>query len=220
MRLAGISSPTPSRGASGSGSGPVIDGEPADLAAQGSRGLWLRYGTASGSASERVEAPERERDGDVNEKVPLGDKSRTRKERKHGTGDGSSGRSGGQKRPRVFSAAHRRRVEEKILGKKGDRTRLRLEERLRLAHGTPNFHRTFREYVKEVGMPQDVNLLVVLLDLDEERSVLQVIEAIEVELEAATLDQRSLLRSRLRNLEMSTASDRVADAASSLLARI
>jgi hypothetical protein len=156
----------------------------------------------------------------VNDKVPLGNKSRPRQEKKRGSGDGSSGRSDGQKRPRMFSAAHRRRVEEKILGKKGDRTRLRLEERLRLAHGTPNFHRTFREYVKEVGMPRDVNLLVVLLDLDEERSVLQVVEAIEDQLDGASPEQRSLLRSRLRNLEMSTASDRVADAVSALLVRL
>ncbi len=135
-------------------------------------------------------------------------------------GGGNGGRPRGEKaqrRARSASAACRRKVEERLFGKKGDRTRLRLEERLRAAHGTPNFHRTYREYVKVVGMPEDVGLLGLLLDLEEEREVLKVVEGIEGVVEGMSHEQRSLVRSRLRNLEMSTPSDAVADAAADLL---
>ena len=69
-------------------------------------------------------------------------------------------------------------------------------------------------------MPGDVGLLGMLLDLDSGRDVLRVTEAIEDGLAGIGAEQRSLLRSRLRNLEMSTGSDAVADAAAELLDRL
>ena len=125
-----------------------------------------------------------------------------------------------QRRSRAASASYRRRVEERLFGKKGDRVRLRLEQRLREAHGTPNLQRTYREYVREAGVPEDVGLLGLLLDLGDERDLLQVAEAIEGRIGSLQPDQRSLLRSRLRNLEMSTDSDAVADAAADLLSQL
>ena len=156
------------------------------------------------------------------DKPTFGQPNRRKRRRNGGNGRGggngrNGGRPGDQRRGRAASAAYRRKVEERLFGKKGDRTRLRLEERLRAAHGTPNFHRTYREYVKVVGMPADVGLLGLLLDLEEEREVLKVVEGIEGAVEGMSPEQRSLVRSRLRNLEMSTPSDAVADAAADLL---
>ena len=50
--------------------------------------------------------------------------------------------------------------------------------------------------------------------------MLKVTEAIDSGLESVSAEQKSLLRSRLRNLEMATSSDAVADAAASLLERL
>ena len=69
-------------------------------------------------------------------------------------------------------------------------------------------------------MPEDVGLLGMLLELGEEREVLKVVEGIESVLETISPEQRSLVRSRLRNLEMSTESDAVADAAADLLTQL
>jgi hypothetical protein len=69
-------------------------------------------------------------------------------------------------------------------------------------------------------MPADVGLLLRLLDLETERDVLQVTDEIDRVADGLSADQKSLLRSRLRNLEMSTASDSVANAAATLLERL
>ena len=131
------------------------------------------------------------------------------------------GRSGnGQRRPRVASAKYRRKIEEKLFGKKGDRARLRLTERLREAHGTPGFQRVFREYVRGYGLPENVDLLTLLLDLGEERDIVAVLGGIEEVRETISPEEKSLLRMRLRNLEMATEFDGVADATVELLDRL
>jgi hypothetical protein len=114
----------------------------------------------------------------------------------------------------------RRKVEEKLFGKKGDRARLRLADRLREAHGTPHFERTYREYLKSYGLPDDLALLLLLLDLNHEQDVVRVLEGIRAGLDAISVEEKSLLRIRLRNLEMSTEHDRVAEATADLLARL
>jgi hypothetical protein len=145
---------------------------------------------------------------------------RNSRQRGHG-GDGSGARSeGAQRRARHAQAMYRRKVEERLFGKKGDRGRLRLADRLREAHGTPGFHRTFREYLNSYGLPDDVALLMLLLDLDDERDVVTVLQGIEGMLDSLPVEQRSLLRKRLQNLEMSTEFDRVADATVALLERL
>ncbi len=155
------------------------------------------------------------------DKPSFSELDRRRRERKRdGGGERRPRGAKAQRRSRASSAAYRRRVEERLFGKKGDRARLRLEQRLREAHGTPNLQRTYREYVREAGVPEDVGLLGLLFDLDDERDLLQVAEAIEGQLGSLQPDQRSLLRSQLRNLEMSNDSDAVADAAADLLSQL
>jgi len=150
------------------------------------------------------------------------DRPHGRDERKrNGNGNGGDhGLTARQQRARHQAARYRRKVEERLFGKKADRGRLRLEERLREADGQDNLLRSFREYVKSYGMPADVGLLVRLLDLETERDVLQVTDEIDRVADALSADQKSLLRSRLRNLEMSTASDSIANAAATLLERL
>jgi len=141
-------------------------------------------------------------------------------DRKRNGSNGDHGLTPRQQRARHQAARYRRKVEDKLFGKKADRGRLRLEERLREADGQENLLRSFREYVKAFGMPADVALLLRLLDLETERDVLQVTDEIERVADGLSPDQKSLLRSRLRNLEMSTASDSVADAAATLIERL
>ncbi len=148
------------------------------------------------------------------------DRRRREGKRNGGGGERRPRNASAQRRSRAASASYRRRLEERLFGKKGDRARLRLEQRLRDAHGTPNLQRSYREYVREAGVPQDLSLLGMLLDLGNERDLLQITEAIERQLDAIPPEQRSLLRSRLRNLEMSTSSDAVADAATDLLSQL
>ncbi len=144
-----------------------------------------------------------------------------RNERKrNGSNGGDQGLTARQLRARHQAARYRRKVEERLFGKKADRGRLRLEERLREADGQDNLLRSFREYVKAFGMPADVSLLLRLLDLENERDVLQVTDEIDRVADELSPEQKSLLRSRLRNLEMSTSSDSVADAAAGLLERL
>jgi regulator of protease activity HflC (stomatin/prohibitin superfamily) len=137
--------------------------------------------------------------------------------------EGAGGRPGGERqarRPRASSAAYKRRVEERLFGKRGDNGRGRMEERVRSAHGTPNFLRTFREYHRTFGMPEDPGLLTLLLDLDDESDVARVVEALATVAPAAPAEQRTLLKRRLQNLEMSATTDALADAASQLAARL
>ena len=54
-----------------------------------------------------------------------------------------------------------------------------MQERLRAAQGSPTFLRTYREYVRDYGMPDDLQTLMLLLDLDDERESLKVMQAIE-----------------------------------------
>jgi len=158
------------------------------------------------------------------DKTSAGDLDRRKAEQRKGGGNGGgqagSDRDAKQQRARHTAARYRRKVEERLFGKKADRGRLRLEERLREAEGAENLLRSFREYVKTYGMPADVGLLVRLLDLEPARDILQVTDEIDRVAESLSGEQKSLLRSRLRNLEMATSHDSVADAVASLLERL
>ncbi len=153
-------------------------------------------------------------------KISFSELDRRRREKKMNGGERRPRDEQSQGRARGAAARYRQRIDEKLFGKKGDAARLRLEQRLRDAQGSPDFGRTFHEYVKSHGMPEDISLLLVLLDLEAERDVLKVMEALNAAAETAPPEQRSLLRSRLRNVEMSTSSDLLADAATDLLTRL
>ncbi len=146
------------------------------------------------------------------------DKRRQQKRRNGSQRRSRSGRNDG--RSRATAAAYKRKVEERLFGKRGDQGRLRLEERIRNAHGGPNFLQTYREYTRSFGMPGAMGLLMLLLDLEDDREVVRVMEALRNAASEASVDERSLLRSRLRNLEMSVSSDVVADAATDLLSQL
>lgn len=149
------------------------------------------------------------------DKVSFSELDKRRRERSTG------GRRRGQsKQSRWATAAYKRKVDEQLFGRKGDAARSRMRERLRASQGSPAFLRTYREYVRDYGMPEDLQTLMLLLDLDDERESLKVMQAIESAVGSVTPEERSMLRGRLRNLEMSTSSDALADAAVDLLARL
>jgi len=133
---------------------------------------------------------------------------------------GAPNRGQSSRRARWASETYKRKVDEQLFGNKRDAARLRMEERLRGAQGSPAFLRTYREYVRDYGMPQDIQTLILLLDLDDERESLKVLQQLETTAQSSTPEQKSLLRGRLRNLEMSASSDAVADAAVYLLGRL
>ena len=152
------------------------------------------------------------------DKISFSELDRKRREKKQG---GSGGRRrGGGRNSRRAANAYKKKIEERLFGKKGDAGRVRMVERLRESQGTPNFTRIYREYVKGHGLPADIPTLMLMLDIDEEREALKVIDALESAAESAPTEQKSLLKSRLRNLEMSTSSDALADAAAELLDRL
>ncbi|MFQ5515014.1 MAG: hypothetical protein ACE5FG_11325 [Myxococcota bacterium] len=153
------------------------------------------------------------------DKISFSELDRRRREKRRGSDDRRPRGERARQRSRAAASRYRQKIEEKLFGKREDAARLRLEQRLRDTHGSPLFGRTFREYVKGYGMPADIPLLVTLLDLDEERDLLQVLQALDGLLADAPPEHRSLLKSRLRNLEMSTSSDVLADAAGDILAR-
>lgn len=152
------------------------------------------------------------------EKISFSERDKRRREQKNGQKQPRG--KPAQKRSRWASEAYKRRVDERLFGKKADAGRSRMEERLRQSQGSPEFLRTYRGYLRDFGMPADVNLLLLLLDLDEEREVLKVIEELDSSWKKASPDEKNLLRKRLRNFELATSSDALADAAADLLSRI
>ena len=157
------------------------------------------------------------------DKISFSEQDRRRREKR----DGGSGSNGGRRRSgrngrnaRRSANAYKKKVEERLFGKKGEAGRHRMVERLRESQGTPNFLRIYREYVKGHGMPGDIPTLMLFLDVDEEREALRVIDALESAAQSAPSEQRNVLKSRLRNLEISTSSDALADAAVELLGRL
>lgn len=164
------------------------------------------------------------------EKIPFSELDKRQRERRAGGGGGGGGNGGGGgggrrngrsgRRERWASETYKRRVDEQLFGNRRDAARLRMQERLRASQGSPAFLRTYREYVRDYGMPEDLQTLMLLLDLDDERESLKVMQAIEATVESVTPEQKSLLRGRLRNLEMSASSDALADAAVDLLGRL
>jgi hypothetical protein len=153
------------------------------------------------------------------EKISFSELDRMRREKRR-QGERRPRGEQAERRSRAAASSYKRKVEERLFGRGADAARLRLDERLREAHGSPTFRSTYKEYVRAYGFPEDVGLLVLLLDLDDEREVLRVLDAIQEVLEEAPPEQRSLLRSRLRNLEMSARSDALADAAADFAARL
>ena len=151
-----------------------------------------------------------------NGKPTVGERDKQSRNKKQGNGR----RRGRGRNSRWSAEAYKQRIDEKLFGKKGDAARNRLEERLRAAHGSPNFLRTYKEYLRGYGMPEDVRLLLLLLDLSDESEVLKVLNVLDDTVKSAPQGQRSLVKSRLRNLEISTPSDSLADAATDLLGRL
>jgi hypothetical protein len=152
-------------------------------------------------------------------KISFSELDRIRRGKRRG-GDGTRRGEQAQRKSRSAVNRYKRKVEERLFGKGENAARLRHEERLRESHGSPQFRSTCKDYFRTQGFPRDPGLLVLMLDLEEERDVLGVMEAIEGVIEEAAPEQKSLLRSRLRNLEMSASSDAVADAAADLAARL
>lgn len=154
------------------------------------------------------------------DKISFSELDKLRREKRSRGDDRRPRGEGAQRRSRSAAARYKRKVEERLFGRGVDAGRLRLEERLREAHGTPSFRSAYKEYVRNHGFPRDLALLVLLLDLEDEREVLRVIEAIQSVLDKAPIEQKNLLRSRLRNLAMSANSDRLGDAADELVERL
>ena len=157
------------------------------------------------------------------DKTSSGDSDKRRRAKPRGGGGGGNGRArggNGRRRSRRANAAYKRRVEEQLFGKRNDAGRSRLEQRLRESHASPIFLRTYREFKKNFGMPEEFSLLLMLLDLEDEREVVGVIGALEEAVPNVSADERSLLRSRLRNLEMSASTDALGNAASEMLGRL
>ena len=150
------------------------------------------------------------------EKTSFSESDRRRREKKAGGGR----RRGGGRNGRRASNAYKKKIDERLFGKKGEAGRTLMLDRLRASQGTPGFSRVYREYVRGHGMPADIPTLMVLLDVDELPEALKVIDALEAAAKSAPSEQRSLLKSRLRNLEMSASSDALADAAALLLERL
>jgi hypothetical protein len=162
----------------------------------------------------------RETDVSERDKLTFSERDKLQRE-KRSEGNSRRPRNGrAQQRARWASGAYKRKVEERLFGKKEDAPRRRLEQRLREAHDTPNFLRIYREYTKSFGMPEAIDLLLLLLDLGEDREIVRVLKQLGATVDGAPQEQRSLLRSRLRNLEMSASSDAVADAAADLLGQL
>ena len=150
------------------------------------------------------------------EKPSFSELDRKRREKK----SGGSRRRGGSRNSRRAANTYKKKIDERLFGKKGDAGRSRMLERLRASQGTEGFSRVYREYVRGHGMSADIPSLMVLLDVGEAQEALKVIGALENAAESAPNEQKNLLKSRLRNLEMSTPSDALADAAAELIARL
>jgi hypothetical protein len=150
----------------------------------------------------------------MSDKISFSERDKRRRQRK----SGGSGRKSGA---RWASEAYKRKVDERIFGKRSDVAKRRVEERLRAAHGQPDeLRRIYREYVREHGLPEDMDVLLLLLDLADEREVLKILQALGRTAEQAPPERKSLLRRRLQNFEMSTSSDALGDAAAALLERL
>ena len=154
------------------------------------------------------------------DKTSSSDSDKRRREKPRRGGNGRSRSEGGKRGARRVSGAYKRRVEEQLFGKRNDAGRSRLEQRLRDAHASPTFLRTYREFKKSFGMPEQFGLLLMLLDLEDERELLGVLQALGEAVPRASVDERSLLRSRMRNLEMSASTDALGNAALELLGRL
>ncbi len=154
------------------------------------------------------------------EKVSFSELDRIRREKRSGEGQQRSRNDRSQRRSRSAVSAYKRKIEDRLFGRGPDAAKLRLIDRLRESHGSESFRATYKEYLRNYGLPEDVPLLLLLLDLEDEREVLKVLNALGAAADSAQPEQRSLLRSRLRNLELSTSSDRLADRAAELVSQL
>ncbi len=154
------------------------------------------------------------------EKISFSELDKQRRERRTQANERRPRGERAERRSRAAVSMYKKKVEERLFGRGADAGRLRLEDRLREAHGSPSFLSAYKEYVRNHGFPADLAVLVLLLDLDDEREVLRVLKAVESAIDAAPPEQKSLLRSRLRNLEMSASLDSLGDAAADLASRL
>ena len=112
-----------------------------------------------------------------------------------------------------------RTLEGSLFAKKGGAEADRLGRAVREAHGTPGFEPACRAYLDALGVPADLGLVTLFLDLPEPGLLCSVLDALSARAHAGDLTATSGLGTQIRLLSQS-ADDDVAERSEEILARL
>jgi len=111
-----------------------------------------------------------------------------------------------------------REVEKLFSGKKASPEHEKALKKLQNAYGTRRFTKTARDYVKEYGLPEDWNTLILLLEANDEKLVCETLESLSrMAPERSPIERQGFL-AKVRSLLLVTESARVKACAEKILA--
>ena len=109
-------------------------------------------------------------------------------------------------------------VEKLFSGKKGTPEHEKALKKLQNAYGTKRFTKAARDYVKEYGLPEDWNTLILLLEVNDEKLICDTLESLSrLAPERSPIERQGFL-AKVRSLLMVTESTRVRACAEKILA--
>ncbi len=100
-------------------------------------------------------------------------------------------------------------VEKLFSGKKKSPDQQKALKRLQNAYGTKRFQKVAKEYVKEYGMPEDWNTLILLLEAGDDEIVCEAIEVLAKSFQEKGPIEQQGFQAKLRTLSMVSESELV-----------
>ncbi|WP_297057086.1 hypothetical protein [Thermosulfurimonas sp.] len=113
-----------------------------------------------------------------------------------------------------------REVEKLFSGKKGSPEHEKALKRLQNAYGTKRFTRAAREYVREYGLPEEWNLLLLLLEAEDEKVVCEAMESLSRRLPERSPIERQGFLAKIRSLLLVNENPRIRACAERILAEV
>ncbi len=110
-----------------------------------------------------------------------------------------------------------REVEKLFAGKKGTPEHEKALKRLKNAYGTKRFSKVAREYVKNYGLPEDWNTLLLLLEAGDEEIVCQAMEKLARCASERSPLERQGFQAKVRTLSLLSENTRIKERAQKVL---
>ncbi|RKX60245.1 MAG: hypothetical protein DRP29_03050 [Thermodesulfobacteriota bacterium] len=93
---------------------------------------------------------------------------------------------------------------EKLFTKKDDQEKHQLIEKLHKSYGTKNFKKLAKQYIERYGLPEDWRTLLLFLDLEERKIILDIINKLKEDFPNRNISEKQSIISKLKTVALTS----------------